>query len=373
MKIAHLTSVHAWGDTRIFVKMCQSIACHGHEAILVAPRKRSEPRREVRNGVTVLAVTQYRNRFARSTLCVAELLFKALRANADLYHLHDPELVWVGCLLKLARKKVLFDFHEDFTSQTQRKEWIPACLKPLVFQLASMIEKVAALSSDGIIAATPPIAEKFNGRRVETINNFALLSEFELAPNDSGNEKLNAVVYIGGITEDRGLEDIITAMGMVSYRPRPKLLLGGRFESETFKHKLMAMPEWQYVDFHGYCTRENVSRLLTMSRAGLVVLRSIPRYVESQPVKLFEYMAAALPVIASDFPPWKPFVEPHDCGLLVSPQKPQAIAAAVDWIFSNPDRANEMGLRGRNAVREKYNWSHEFAKLLSFYEETLRS
>ena len=102
--------------------------------------------------------------------------------------------------------------------------------------------------------------------------------------------------------------------------------------------------------------------------AGLVVFLPKGNHIEAQPNKLFEYMSAGIPVIASDFPLWKDIVGGDRCGVLVDPEDPSQIAGAMEWILDNPEEAGEMGRRGAEAINRKYNWAVELRKLLGFYE-----
>jgi glycosyltransferase involved in cell wall biosynthesis len=102
--------------------------------------------------------------------------------------------------------------------------------------------------------------------------------------------------------------------------------------------------------------------------AGVVTLHPVRNYVDCQPVKMFEYMAAGIPVIASRFPFWLDIVEGNDCGVCVDPFDPAAIAAAIDHFVTHPELAMRMGENGRRAVLEKYNWQPESRKLIDFYE-----
>jgi glycosyltransferase involved in cell wall biosynthesis len=106
---------------------------------------------------------------------------------------------------------------------------------------------------------------------------------------------------------------------------------------------------------------------LSSALAGLVVLHPTPSYQRSYPVKLFEYMAAGIPIIASDFPLWREIVEEAGCGLLVDPHDPRAIADAAIWLSEHESEAQAMGAAGAAAVRSRFNWSHEAQKLLRLY------
>ena len=88
------------------------------------------------------------------------------------------------------------------------------------------------------------------------------------------------------------------------------------------------------VHFEGRVSRAGVAQILASSRAGLVVLKLVAHEMEAYPIKLFEYMAAGLLVISSDFPIWRGVVE-GKCGLLVDPEKTNEITKAMQWIRSS--------------------------------------
>ncbi len=121
------------------------------------------------------------------------------------------------------------------------------------------------------------------------------------------------------------------------------------------------------MDFHGYAEEDSVLRLLGASRIGLAVLHPEPNYLKGHPTKLFEYMAAGIPVVASDFPLWRGIVEGAGCGLLVDPLDVRSMASAIERLLRHPEEADAMGKRGREAVEKRYNWSIEEGKLLDFY------
>jgi glycosyltransferase involved in cell wall biosynthesis len=86
---------------------------------------------------------------------------------------------------------------------------------------------------------------------------------------------------------------------------------------------------------------------------------------------MFEYMAASLPVISSNNKLWKSIIDKHQCGICVDPMNPKEIAEAIQYIIEHPKEAEQMGINGKKAVLEIYNWANEEKKLLELYRNIL--
>jgi glycosyltransferase involved in cell wall biosynthesis len=361
-KIAHLTSVHARHDTRIFLKQCQFLANSGYEVYLVVADGMGDEERE---GVQVLDVGKPRGRLGRMLGTTRRVLARAQEVDADIYHLHDPELVPVGRSLKRRGKTVVYDAHEDLPRQILDKPYLPAPLRRAVSTLAGTYLYRVSRHLDGVIAATPAIRRAFEirGVRAVAVCNYPLSGEMRLVTAKAGSEQ---VCYVGALTKSRGIVELVNAIGHV--KSGATLALAGRFLEDGLRDTVAALPEWNHVEELGFLDRSGVSNVLASSRAGLVTLHPTPAYVDSLPVKMFEYMSAGIPVIASDFPLWREIIEDAGCGLLVDPLDPSSIAAAVEWILEHPEQAEIMGRNGRDAVMSKYNWEEEGSKLLALYE-----
>jgi glycosyltransferase involved in cell wall biosynthesis len=364
MRAAHLTSVHDAGDTRIVHRECATLAQNGYEVVLVAAKSE----RAMPAGVRYHPVPAPRNRLERFTKTQWAVYRAALAEEADLYHFHDPELIPIGIALSAAGKSVIFDVHEDIPDDIATKPWIWAPLRPVVAAAAAVILRAVQRAFSGIVAATPAIARRYRHPHLTIVQNLPPVQEFPAYGSAPYDERPPAALYVGQITRLRGIEQMVEAMGRPDLPPDSRLILVGEFESRELRESVMRLPGWRRVTYHGYKQRSELSPLLAAARMGLLILLPAPNHSEAQPTKLLEYMAAALPVVASEaLSRCREIVESTRCGLLVDPLDSNAIADAILHLLAHPREAREMGERGRLAVLERYNWSAEAPKLLQLY------
>jgi glycosyltransferase involved in cell wall biosynthesis len=233
-------------------------------------------------------------------------------------------------------------------------------------------EKLLARALDAVVVATEGIAEKFTRLKPIVIHNYPDLG---MLPNPStrpGEGKEKVLVYVGGISKIRGAIEMVQALEYLNPAWDIRLDLIGKFEPPDLEQELQGLPGYRRVRFLGWKPPENVYTHLANADVGLVCLHPEPRFMVAWPVKLFEYMAAGLPVVASNFPLWKEIVEGNRCGITVDPLDPKAIAQAIEYLLTHPEEARQMGENGRRAVEEKYNWEREKEKFLKLYEELLK-
>jgi glycosyltransferase involved in cell wall biosynthesis len=366
MKVSHLTSVHPTEDIRIFIKECKSLAAAGHEVSLITANEGSY----TSDGVQIIGLdVKAPSRVKRMIKATRAVYQKALEIDSDVYHFHDPELLWVGLKLKKKGKKVVYDVHEDVPEQVLSKQWIPKPLRKLVSYAVTTVERYCSSRFDAVVTATPHISNRFRtyNKNTVTIHNFPILNELLDNVQEPKEKTSSNFIYVGGLTGLRGTKEMVQAIGLLNEEKDSRLILGGAFSPASLKDEVQREEGWNYTDFKGYLTRAEVKKTLSEATGGLVLIHPEPRYVVSYPIKLFEYMSAGIPAIASNFPLWRDIVEKNNCGLCVDPLNPSEIADAMKWLLENPEEARKMGENGRAAVIEKYNWEHESKELVSLY------
>jgi len=365
-KVAHLSSVHSARDVRIFQKECTSLVEAGYEVVLIT----RHDKQETIQGIRIQPVNCRGNRFRRMTETSWRIFNAAWKSRADIYHFHDPELLPVGLLLKVAGKRVIYDAHEHLESDILSKRWIPSALRKAVSKASGIFERFATSQFDGVVAATPFIAECFPGEKTALVQNFPRREEFMGCSTTSPYECRDyTAVYVGSMEVGRGAREIVAAASLLAKRIPSKVVLVGGIDPPEFRNELSLLSGWKHVEHVGFQDRRGVLRYLTSARVGIVVLHPTPGFVNSQPVKLFEYMAAGLPVVASNFPDWKKFVDEIGCGISVDPRDAEHIADAIQWLLEHPQESKQMGERGQEAVRSTYNWGVQARSLLQLYSK----
>jgi len=274
-------------------------------------------------------------------------------------HAHDPELIPLLIAYKMARPRTMtiYDAHEDLVAQVRGKGYLAPFIRPAVAFGARVLEKAVAWSADIIVVATPHIAELFHAARsVVVLQNFPLHSDYKdyCAPSNSTD-----LVYVGGLTRSRGSEQILEAMELLPREIGLKIV--GPVEDNILRQFEASAANVEHL---GSIDAKKVPQFISTGFAGLVLFLPHPNHYESQPTKLFEYMASGIPFIASDFPHWRKITEPFKCGIFVDPTSPDDIAAAIQKLVNDPVLCREMGEAGRELMTTRFSFEAELAHFL---------
>jgi len=362
LRICVLTSVHPRDDVRIFHREAKSLMAAGFDVSMIVADGKGDA---CKSSIIIRDVGRPTGSRVHRGLRAAWKIFKeARRTHADVFILHDPELLPVGIALALAGRSVLYDVHENVPHQILQKAWIPRLLRPLVSAAMRAVEWVAARILWGVIGATPQIAARFPPATTQLVQNFPVAAEFAQAL--AYQDRPAYVVYAGSITRIRGVAEMVEAMGRVDAGVDARLVLAGTFTPPELAQEVQALQGWRRAEYVGLLGRADVAALIGSGRVGMITAHVTRSHVDAWPIKMFEYMAAGTPVVCSNFDQFRQIVERHGCGLCVDPHDPDAIAVAIEWLLRHPREAEEMGARGREAVRAQFNWDVQAQGLISF-------
>jgi glycosyltransferase involved in cell wall biosynthesis len=363
-RVCHITTVHHADDHRILYKECVSLRAAGYDVTLIAPHAHDT----TIAGVDVVALrVPARNRVERMLRRPHAAYRAAVALDADLYHFHDPEFLPFGTRLARTGKRVIYDAHEDVSTQIRYKEWLPGPSRAPVARVVARLEAASVARMDAVVSPSLAALERLAPRqpRAVLVANYPRL-------HDGGavgpwHARGRAACYVGGISRVRGAHALVDAMAHAD----AELYLAGSISPPALRRELERSAGWQRVRYFGRVSPDRVPEVLARARVGVLPLQPIANYRVAYPVKLFEYLAAGLPVVATDVPLWRELLETHGCGVCVPPDSPRELAQAMSSLLDDDARARAMGERGRRAAEQHYSWQSQADALLALYAELL--
>jgi len=358
-KVCHISTVHPTFDARIFNKECVSLAKAGYDISLVV----THTKKEVVNGVNIIPLPKSKGRLHRMFVKSFIAFNKGLKTKSKIIHFHDPELIGIGILFKIFGKKVIYDSHENVSSQIESKVWLGnKFIRYAVKNVYRVFEKLGILFFDSVISVTPEIVAFLSPKKGLLIRNFPIISLINSSQQEVEN-KIPVLIYVGGLTKIRGIKEICEAVKLVD--KELKLHLVGPWESETYQNECMVNNN--KVSYLGVKPLEEVYPLIHNADIGFVTLYPVKNYLNSFPIKAFEYMACGKPMIMSNFPYWKKTFD--GCAKFVDPLSIKEITESINYLIEQKEEANALGKKGKEMVETQFSWQTESEKLINLYKQ----
>jgi len=367
IKVCHITSVHSWNDTRIFFKECVTLAKNGYTVSIVAPNAENK----IVQKVQIIGVeNQRKTRLFRATIIAFRVLRKALKTKSKIYHFHDPELIWVGLILRLFGKKVVFDVHENVKAQITDKKWLK--FPKITIGIYSLFEWLSAKLFH-IVIAEDSYEELYLGKAksITKVLNFPVIDSLLVYRIPPTQKKENGILYVGLVSEARGIVEIIQALEILKKRDIVYTFHCIGPISEEVHMKIEQLPEYisvkESIVFYGRLPVDQAYMYAERSKVALSILHPVPNYIRSYSTKIFEYMAIGIPLIVSNFKLYE-FVKEKGIGFLVDPLSPIKIADQIEVILKNQVNIEKVIKAGISEVSTNYSWESQAEKLLELYK-----
>jgi glycosyltransferase involved in cell wall biosynthesis len=365
-RIVHLTTVHRPFDPRIFHKQLGTLREAGFDAHLIAPHDAAGQR----NGITLHPLPTGRRRWFERLLLHPLAFRKARGLDADLYQIHDPELLPVAFLLKRATgARVVYDMHEDY--QTKGPVW---------GRLLRTLERWAFRWLDHVLLAERSYGSVMEGERVPhtfVLNYFKPLgSEEEPVPHSAMPP--TQLLYTGTVSDGRGLMTMVDLATNIWRKNRPERidiigvcnLSAQRAAAETQVREHGLNEVVTRVGWDTYVPPSDMAPYYRRADVGLFLAEPQPNLVESMPTKFYEYLHYGLPILCTDVPLWREFVEENDCGAVVPPGDPDAVLDVLDRWRERPARYRACAQNAR-AAASTYRWEQMGERLVRLYRDLL--
>lgn len=373
VKVCHISTVHSADDIRIYHKECRSLSGAGYKATLIA--RRNTP--EENENIDIILLPDARNRILRMLVLTVRALVIAINRRAEIYHVHDAELLPAAAALRIFLKKaVIYDMHENMRKKIPTKTWLPRVIRWLALGLFQIIEKSCLRYIDYLILAEDGYTEDYKAYSDTTvIHNYPITEYFDTAATNKriGNKDGFSAVYVGRIARSRGIIEMIEVMKLLHEEGYNIVLeLAGSIASEEGLHKAVEDAEKAgLLKYNGVISPGEIAALLRNADVGLSLIHPVGDHQQTIHTKIYEYMIAGLPFIASNFYYYKRFVKMTKSGICVDPLDPEEAKEAIKELIDNPLERIRMGNAGKSAVIKEYNWAHEENKLLGVYRELI--
>ena len=363
MKIAHMTSLHSQNDNRIFYKECITLVDNGYDISLIVAGAENQTLERVK-------IVGYKKAHGgRLKRMIKTSFFDMLRVckkvDADLYHFHDPELIFIGLYLKIMGKKVIYDIHENNPASILSKPYIKSIfIKKLLSRIFDIFEKFVARFFDAIITARPDISKRFNHKNLITLRNFPILPSILNVKEVTLNKEKQSVIFVGGMTKIRGINELLDAFSTLDDY---ELWLLGPISEEKLKKRILS--GCKNVKYFGVVEAYEVFSYIEKADIGIITFLPVPNHLETLATKPFEYMACGKPMIMSNFEYWKNTFDKSS--YYVDPSNLDEIRKTIISLLSDKKMLQNMGLLNKQLSLNVYNWENESQKLLNIYKETI--
>ena len=362
MTVLMLSAAHPPADTRVVRKEGAALAAAGWPVVHLCPGGFAPPAE-----VDGVRIAPHRHRRLRGLLRLAR---DAAALRPAVIHASEPD-AWLAALIAARRcgAQVVLDVHEHYPSRLDAR--LPAVLRPVARAGIRLACRLMGRAADAVVVAKDGLDGDFAGARIVKVRNYAPAPG---APPRAHRPGPLRIGHLGALTRARGWPTMLEALALAPADTR--LLLIGRFTDDSeadFHARAAVMGLAPRITVTGWLPQaEALERLRGCDLALVLFQRGEENHRLALPHKLFDAMAAGLPVIAPDFAEEvASVVREAGCGLLIDSGDAASVAAAVAAL-ADPARRTALGEAGWAAARGPFAWEPEAARLVDLYRTLSR-
>ena len=364
--ICHLTTVHSADDVRIFYKECMSLSKKSNYHVVICapgnipiPSKIMHYKIKSRNSIRPI-------RILMSQITAAKLVFKI---KADIWHLHDPELLPMAVVLIILKRKVVWDSHENYFEQFDRsvdyRTYIPRILRPFLRYLMYALLRYIDANATGIVCATKNIASSYRNPNLEVVGNESILNEFILCKPSFENKN---ALYIGQPSSMQHFYEIVEAIERI---PELNLVVACRNFNQDLRQLVLNKLGKRFI-YLGWLDRKALADVVSHSTIGFVTYSSSLNHSNNKPNKYFEFCAAGLPIVATPTKSNIELIKSSSAGILADGFDSNAIEFALKEIIASEKKWQNLSESGKQWAKLFGGWENSELALLDLYRKILQ-
>jgi len=365
-KILLASSLHRWNDVRIFHKEACSLAIKYDVTVMGVASESISNSGEIRI-LTLPRPTSLLRRFLNG----CKVLEESVSGGYAIFHFHDPELLWIGFVVKLFRIKVIYDVHEDTRAAAQIREWIPQLLRGILGGLVHVFELFGQWIFNGVILAEDSYFSNFPANdKTVAIRNYVRVDDSALHFRNQSKR----ILYAGSVTVARGIGDLLDAVAILQ-REDPEIgatIIGSgpaddKKELEELRSRL---PDPASVEFIDYIDFGKLKKFAQDCHLAVVPLRRTKNYERSIPTKILDYMNWGLPFVYSRLPLTEELFGQHSGGVGFEPGDVEDLARNLRRLLTEKNLYDQLRNEGKSKVVQ-FDWSNEEKTLFKLYDRVL--
>jgi glycosyltransferase involved in cell wall biosynthesis len=362
----HLTTAHKASDVRIFERECKSISDKTNfGVILIAHGEMPSYDRILHVPLGEIP----KSRIGRMVKSQVVSIRSLLKIKADLWHIHDPELLLFGSLLVLLKRKVIWDAHEDYYLQFKQSDkhrtYIPKYLRngsrKMIFGLLSFLDKRAI----AVISATNSISDTYQNKNKVVVGNEARIEDFELCNPQYVN---NRVLFTGAADQSQCFLEVVRAISNID---NLVLTLAGVKPSPNdwaiAKNEL-----GERLIYLGWLNRLELSDAISKSKIGLLTYSDHETNRTNAPNKRFEFSAGGLPCVATPTESNQKWAAESSGAIVADGFTAADISKALNTLNDSELLWQKTSISSREWSREFGSWTNSEIELLNVYKNTSR-
>ena len=283
----------------------------------------------------------------------------------DIWHFHDPEALPVAIWLARRGKTVIWDAHEDYSAEVASdgaKSWVPGPLRGITRSALSRLLTTTDNSVAAVVAATDTISSRYRNPRTVVVGNEARLSDFaDCAPTFTSRQ----VLFTGSPTDGHCFPQLISALESL---PDVTLAVAGHPPDEAVWADATRRlgPRVRHV---GWLDRAGLSAIISKASVGLVLYSDTAAHAVNAGNKLFEFVAAGLPIVATPTLSNRRYLADSHGGVIADDFSPSGLRIAIAEAFSDRGRWEDWASAGRSWALSHGSWEASERRLLDLYAD----